>query len=317
MDGLVVGFDDVLDDGESQAFPFFLCCSSLFGAEKAVEQPGDVFLVDADAVVGDLDQDVFFHVEEADLDAWFFFPAVADGVVDEVDQHLAYLVDVGLHHQAFLRGFHHPDVDVAFAGFHLEEIDRFMHHVDDVEGGEAEFQFTGFEAGDALQVFDDGDEAVDAFLGPFQVFLVDGGIVEAAFEEGGDVSLDVEDRSFEFMADVADILAAIGFECAEVVDLLAFVLVPFAHLFFHVFHEAFEAEALFAVVFFRGFIAADGFVDHTDLVVDEPFDAKIQQEEDKDEADQAKDEKYPQGLLLFQVDVEDGGGDQQQDQGEC
>lgn len=76
-----MGFDDMFADGETEAAAGDIDAAAFFGAVEALEYAGEVFFADADAIVTDLDQDMFVvGLVHAGRDTAIAF-AVLDGVL--------------------------------------------------------------------------------------------------------------------------------------------------------------------------------------------------------------------------------------------
>ncbi|MPM20582.1 hypothetical protein SDC9_67013 [bioreactor metagenome] len=61
-----MGLYDMFNNGQTQPCATVFTAAAFVGAEKPFENPGQVFLLDADAVVGHFNQIVFIHIESLD-----------------------------------------------------------------------------------------------------------------------------------------------------------------------------------------------------------------------------------------------------------
>ena len=135
---------------------------------------------------------------------------VADRVDDEVHDDLTDVMFVGQHPKrrgrlsAPLIEIRMPFLSASISGL-LGDLLRQRH---DVELLHFEAVHVALQLGDGIQVVDDIDQAVDALLGPLEVFAVDELVLQAAVEQCRDIPLYIEDRGLEFVRHIAQVLLA-------------------------------------------------------------------------------------------------------------
>lgn len=106
----------------------------------------------------------------------------------------------------------------------------------DVELFHLQPRHIAFQLGDGIQVIDDIDEPVDAFLRAFEVLAVNQVVLQAAVEQRRDIPLHVENRGFELMGHVAQVLLAELFGLLQAGDLLVVGVGPRGELLGDVLH---------------------------------------------------------------------------------
>ena len=229
----------------------------------------DVFLGDADPVVGHFDQNIAVHIVETHL-GMAAVAAVFDGVADEVDQHLPDTFPVGPHLEVLVGARFEDQFDAAFARLHFQVFEHFQGQVADVEILHFEDQFARLEAGDRFEVFDDRVKTFDVLVGPFKVAAMHLWVVHAPVEQGFQIALDIEDRRLQFVRDIPQEAAAVFLPFLERFDLFSLVFRPLRHLLLHLVDDVgrqIDGGRLFLRV---QFVFVNGLVDQFDLPVDVP-----------------------------------------------
>ena len=153
---------------------------------------------------------------------------VADRVDDEVHDDLADVMFVGQHpeRRGKVVGALDRNPDAFFVGLHLSLLGDLLRQRHDVELLHFEAVHVALQLGDGIQVVDDIDQAVDALLGPLEVFAVDELVLQASVEQCRDIPLDIEDRGFELVRHVAQVLFAELLSLLEAGDLLVVRIRP-------------------------------------------------------------------------------------------
>ena len=100
------------------------------------------------------------------------------------------------------------DLDPLAVGLHLGLVGDLLGQRHDVEALHIEPVHAALEFRDRIEVIDDVDQTVDAFLGTLEVLAVDQLILQTAVQQGRDIALHVEDRGFQLVRHIAQILLA-------------------------------------------------------------------------------------------------------------
>src|SRR5882757_9499640 len=87
VDGLPMRLYNVLTDGQTQSCAAFVPAPGSIRTIKTLEDPEQMFLLDADAIVAHLDQHIFLiYFIDAGYDGASLF-AIFSGILHQVDQH--------------------------------------------------------------------------------------------------------------------------------------------------------------------------------------------------------------------------------------
>lgn len=272
-DGLVVGFHDVLHDGQPQAGAALFARATFVDAVKAIENVLELVGGNTDTVVGHFDEDVAVHV----VIAYFgtaVGDAVFDGVAHQVRQYLTDALAVGAHAAHLTHAVFKFEADVFAAGLELEVFKHLLCQFPEVESLQFEHQLAGFVFGNRFQVFHNGREAIQIFCGPFQIGAVHGGVFQRAVEQGVQKALDIENRGFEFVRDVAHKAPAVLGPGFVFVQFFLLILRPGLHFLRHVVQQRTIHIYVHAFVFGGQFLLPDDFINDLDFAVDVHFEVK-------------------------------------------
>ena len=67
IDGLRMGIDDVLDNGQAEARSAGIACAALIHSVKTLKDPRNIAFRNAHSVIADLYQNIFVQIEKSDL----------------------------------------------------------------------------------------------------------------------------------------------------------------------------------------------------------------------------------------------------------
>ena len=154
--------------------------------------------------------------------------AVTDRIDDQVYHHLTDIVLVGQHPERRRQVFGPFDrnLDPLFVGLHLGLLGDLLGQRNDVEPLHLQAVHVAFEFGDRIEVVHDVDQTVDALFGPFEVFAVDQLVLQSAVQQRRDISLNIEDRGFQLMRHIAEVLFAELLGLLQAGDLLVVGIGP-------------------------------------------------------------------------------------------
>ena len=125
----------------------------------------------------------------------------------------------------------HQQFDVPLAGLHLQLVGDLLRERHDVERLHFEPRHVAFEFGDRVEVVDDIDQPVDALFRTFEILAVDEFVFQSAVEQRRNIPLNIENRGFQFMRHIAEILLAELLRLFQAGDLHVAGLGPCRQLF--------------------------------------------------------------------------------------
>ena len=120
-------------------------------------------------------------------------------------------------------------------GFDFGLFSNLARHGSNVERLHFQARHIALELGNGIQIIDDVDQTVDALLGPFEVFTVDQVVLQTTVEQCRNIPLNIENRGFQLMGHITQILLAERFRFLEPRDLLVVGIRPGGQLLGNVF----------------------------------------------------------------------------------
>ena len=129
IDVLPMRFDDVLDDGQTQASASLVSASAFIGSVETFKNAWQIFFGNTNPVILNLRQNAVVHVVilhggSPSLDA------VVDGVDHQIAQHLKHPFFVGINHNRFFCYLGVADGDILVLSSHLLEFTRLINEFD-------------------------------------------------------------------------------------------------------------------------------------------------------------------------------------------
>ncbi len=224
-----MGFNDVLYNGEAEAGAALVARPGFVGTVETFKDTGDVIVRNADAVVGDIDEDVRAHVHDGYRGPAVFLPVI-DGVHHEIVDHLLHPLPVGDDFDGLAVISAEGELDAPRLRLEIKHVERFLHERHDIESLRMQLELTRLKARDGLEILNDGDHPVDALLRPLEVKAVDRRILKTAVKQREDVALNIEDGRLQFMGYIADELFPVFFELLQLLDLLGLQVGPVFNL---------------------------------------------------------------------------------------
>ena len=134
-----MGFNDVLDNRQSQTAASRIPRTAFVDAIKTLKNPGQVLFRHAQPIVGNLDQDLLFHVVTTDLGGAFFL-AVPQAIGDQVCDHLFDFTGIALNIDFTPPVFHKHHANVCAFGAGFELVHDLTDQVAQVKCGNVQFQ---------------------------------------------------------------------------------------------------------------------------------------------------------------------------------
>src|SRR5277367_2731357 len=213
-----VGFDDVFGDGEAEAGTAGFAGAGGVHTIEAFEDAFGIGEGDADAGIGDGDDGFARGGGGGDGDV-SARRSVLDGVIEEILQHVAEQGGIAAH-GGQLRGDGDLQSDFLAIGFEQSGFGAGFDEFEQADGGEFQFHFSGFDAGELEQVVGEAREAHGVIADDFQEAAIVFGIVEGAGEKSFGETLDGGERRLEFVGDVGDEVLADALQAAQFGDVV-------------------------------------------------------------------------------------------------